>query len=52
MADGAADALRAGEEFVEKMQARRQGLESWTADDMADAAAAEQILKGRVGLCS
>lgn len=52
MADGVADALKAGEGFVEKMQARRQGFEGWMADDRADAAVAEQTLKGRVGHCS
>ena len=49
---GTADALKAGEGFVEKMQAHRQGFECLMADDMADAAAAEQTLEGRVGRCS
>jgi len=52
VADGTADALKAAEGSVEKMQACRQGFEGWMADDMADAAAAEQTLEGRVGRCS
>jgi len=52
VADGAADALKAAEDFVGKMQAHRQGFEGLMADDMADAAVAEQTLKDRVGRCS
>ena len=52
VADGAADALKAGEGSAEKMRAHRQGFEDLLADDMADAAVAEQTLEGRVGRCS